>query len=82
MANLTGSLNDRAVIEIRAEMGRQQLSGVKLAEILGWTQNAISRRLRGEAPLTLSELDQISRALRRPLAQFVLPDLVQRRRAG
>lgn len=69
------SLAQRAVGEIRAEMGRQRLSGVKLAEILGWTQQTTSRRLRGEVALRLDELEQIARALRVPVEQFTDPTI-------
>ena len=69
------SLAQRAVAEIRAEMGRQKLSGVKLAEILGWSQQFIARRLRGEIALTLDELEQIARALRVSPEQFTSPSI-------
>ena len=67
------SLAQRTVREIRAEMGRQKLSGVKLAEILGWSQQFTSRRLRGEIALTLDQLEQIARALRVSPEQFTDP---------
>jgi transcriptional regulator with XRE-family HTH domain len=72
-------LNKRVVQEIRAEMGRQRLSGVQLASAIGRTQNWISSRLTEKTPLSLADLEQIARGLRVPVVQFIEPPPRQRR---
>jgi transcriptional regulator with XRE-family HTH domain len=64
-------------------MGRQRLSGLKLAMIMGWTQQSLTRRLTGKTPLSVDELDQIARALRVPIGDLLeAAQLPPRRRAG
>lgn len=56
--------------EVRAELARQQLSGVRAAKALGWTQNYISVRLRGEVPLDANDLIKIANLLEVPVGTF------------
>jgi transcriptional regulator with XRE-family HTH domain len=58
------SLAQRVAAEIRAEMGRRNLSINGFAAHLGVTHPWLWRRLRGNQPLTLDELETIGRALR------------------
>jgi transcriptional regulator with XRE-family HTH domain len=44
-------------------MGKRWLSGAKLAQATGLSQNYLSKRLRDELPFTLNDLDRIGRAL-------------------
>lgn len=62
--------NRTARAEIRAEMARQQITQVALAERMGWGGRYLGRRLRGETPLSLGDLEAIARALDVPMAQF------------
>jgi transcriptional regulator with XRE-family HTH domain len=62
--------NDAVAAEIRAELARQQLSGVRAAKSLGWTQNYISARLRGVVPLSLDDLQAIADLLEVPVTKF------------
>jgi transcriptional regulator with XRE-family HTH domain len=57
--------------EIRAEMGRQNLSGRQLAEAVGLSQTMASRRLRGLIEFRPSELDKIADLLGVPVTQFM-----------
>lgn len=57
--------------EVRAEMARQRMSQVKLAELLGVAQQTISRRLVGEVPFDVTELAQIAALLKVPATQFL-----------
>jgi len=55
------TLNDKASMEIRAEMARQRKTGKQLAEVLGCSQQSASRRLNGETTFSIGEF--ISAAL-------------------
>lgn len=57
------SLNERVASEVRAEMGRQQLSVNELARRLGFSQPYLSRRMNGTVPLDLIDLEKIAREL-------------------
>lgn len=52
---------------IRGHMGRQHLSGNRLAAMAGVSQNYMAKRLRDVAPLTLDDVDAISTALGVPV---------------
>lgn len=56
--------------EVRAEMARQQLSGIRAAKLLGWTQNYISRRLSGTVPFDVADLQAIADLLEVPVTKF------------
>lgn len=82
---VTDSWNDRVTRAIRAEMGARRLSQSWLGRMLGKSQNGISRRLTGEQPLTLDEVEDIAQALNVPLERLILapdPLAVKRRRAS
>lgn len=53
-------LNDKVAAEVRAALGRFQLKQLDLAAVLGVTQTQVSRRLRGEVPFTLRDVDAIA----------------------
>jgi transcriptional regulator with XRE-family HTH domain len=56
--------------EVRAELARQKLSGVRVAKQLGWTQNYISRRLSGTVPFDVADLQAIADYLEVPVTNF------------
>ncbi len=56
--------------EVRAELARKQLSGVRAARALGWTQNYISRRLSGTVPFDVADLLAIAELLEVPVGAF------------
>lgn len=58
--------------EVRAELGRQRRSGSWLARELGVAQSAMSRRLTGELPFDVDELEAISAALDVPVTRFLI----------
>ena len=66
----TTSLAQRVAAEIRAEMGRQNLSINGFATQLGVTQPWLWRRLRGNQPLTIEELETLAKALRVPAEEL------------
>jgi transcriptional regulator with XRE-family HTH domain len=58
--------------EIRAELGRKQLTARRFAMRLGVSYMWVTRRLNsGEVPLTFEDVDRIATALEVPPAQFV-----------
>jgi transcriptional regulator with XRE-family HTH domain len=56
--------------EVRAELARRQLSGVRTAKALGWTQNYISVRLRGEVAFDATDLVRLADFLDMPVGAF------------
>lgn len=52
-------------------MGRQRISQTALAELLGRSQTYVWRRLVGQVPFDLAELEAIAEHLRVPAAQFL-----------
>jgi transcriptional regulator with XRE-family HTH domain len=57
------SPHELVAAEVRAELARQQLSGVRAARQLGWTQNYISVRLRGEVAFDATDLVRLAELL-------------------
>ena len=58
--------------EVRAEMGRQGWSHQRLADALGTlTRQSLGRRINGEIPWDVAELEKIAAALGVPVAQFM-----------
>lgn len=57
--------------EIRAELGRQDLSHANLASSLGWTEAKLSRRLGGKVAFRLTDINAIARTLGVKPTQFL-----------
>lgn len=49
--------------EIRVEMTRQDLSQMQLADLMGWSQGKLAKRLTGRVSLSVSDLEKIASAL-------------------
>jgi transcriptional regulator with XRE-family HTH domain len=56
--------------EVRAQLARRKLSGVRAARALGWSQNYISRRLSGTVPFDVTDLAAIAELLEVPMTTF------------
>lgn len=56
---------------LRRLLREQRISQLRVAETLGRSQQAISRRLNGEVELTISELDEIANLLGRTSAEIL-----------
>lgn len=65
------SLAHRIAREVSAEMARQGITQTALAEQLGWHQRSVSRRLTGDLPFDVADLEAIATALRVPVTQFL-----------
>ena len=56
-------LADQVAATVRAEMARYRMTQQDMAEVLGMTQSAVSKRLLGKIPFKLAELEKIAAAL-------------------
>jgi transcriptional regulator with XRE-family HTH domain len=57
---------------VRAELARRRVSGRDLARKLGWSPSATARRLSGEKPFDINELQQIASVLDVPVSLLVV----------
>lgn len=64
----------RIARQIRAEMGRQELTQTMLAERLGWQQQRLGRRLTAAVAVDATELEQIAAALGVPVSALIPTD--------
>lgn len=71
MANTEGSLADHVAGEVRAELARQQRYGTWMAKQMGMTQSAWSRRVTGDLPFDIDELERVAAILNVPISQFL-----------
>lgn len=67
----------RAAAEVRAEVARQRKPQREIAEALGMSQTAVSRRLLGEVEFSLSQLTVLAEVLGVPLSAFIWDDAGQ-----
>lgn len=67
------NFNESVSAEIRAEMGRQQVTQYELAQRLNWAQSQLSRRLRGLVPLSTEDIERIAAALGVPIHELTSP---------
>lgn len=51
----------RVAAEVRALKGRYNATQTQLAEVLGVAQPAVSKKLKGATPFTLTEIDRLAR---------------------
>lgn len=70
MQNVTAA--QRTAANVRAEMARKRISQTKLAESLGWSQGAVSRRLSGRVALDLDELERIADQLGVTISELIV----------
>ncbi len=59
--------------EIRADMARSRVTQADLAKRLGVSQPAVSRRLNGELPWDLDQLESICALFDAPLGRYLPP---------
>lgn len=65
--------------EIKAELGRQDISAAKLARALGWEPTRLWRRLKGQVPWSVEEVEMIASFLDVPRSNFLDPPVANRR---
>lgn len=74
----TANLSALVAEEIRAMMGRRQVSGARIARELDVSEMWISTRLRGKQPIDLNDLERIADVLGVPVIDL-LPTAVRER---
>jgi predicted transcriptional regulator len=57
--------------KVRATIAELGISGVELSRRLGVTQSYMARRLSGDVPWRVGELDAVAQALGVPVTQFL-----------
>lgn len=57
--------------EVRAVLGRKQTSIRELSDRTGLSTSYLSKRLRGDAPMTLNDLEAICNALGENIQEFI-----------
>ncbi len=65
------SLTATVAAEVRAEMARQRRSQRQVADALGVSGTYVWRRLTGQVPFDLAELEAVAAYLGRPVAHFM-----------
>jgi cytochrome c556 len=71
MANRESTLAGRVAGEVRAEMARQNVRGTWMAKQMGMTQSAWSRRVTGDLPFDVDQLDRVAGLLDVPITRFI-----------
>lgn len=62
---------ERVGAEVRALMARQKRSAAEVADVLGISAPAVYRRLSGEVPLNVDELERLAAMFEVPLSGLV-----------
>lgn len=70
---MTQTTAERVGANVRAEMTRVGVSQTKLAEILGMSQPALSKRLLGKQVFDVDELTRVAAALELDVAELLTP---------
>lgn len=63
-------VQERVAANVREQLARQRCSGRKAAEALGWRQQFLARRLRGDIPFDVNELAALAGLLKVPVELF------------
>jgi hypothetical protein len=64
-------VEQRVAAEARAQLARRRISGRQVSAMLGWTPAYVSRRLTGQIPFSLSDLEALAMALDMPISGFI-----------
>ena len=56
---------------LRAAMGRRQLSRKDLAHLMGENEMWVGRRVNGKTPITVDDLDRFAHALSLPMSELL-----------
>lgn len=65
------SLAERVAATARAEVARRRVSQEELADALGISQGAVSRRLLGRVEFSLTELEKTAELLKMPVEELL-----------
>jgi transcriptional regulator with XRE-family HTH domain len=67
----TGTLRDQVAEEIRVQLARMRMSARQLTQLTGWSPMYLSRRLRGELPFSIDDLELIAYVLQIPVTRLL-----------
>lgn len=70
-APVANRLTQRVAAEIRAELGRQNVTGKRLAELLGVSHSWVSYRLTGQQTIDFDDIEKIAGALGVPVSHLL-----------
>jgi transcriptional regulator with XRE-family HTH domain len=65
------TLQEQIAEETRAMLARRRLTGRQLATKLGWSPQALSRRLTGQLPFTVADLEAVAQVLDIPVTRLL-----------
>jgi transcriptional regulator with XRE-family HTH domain len=68
---MVSSIAERVTANVRAEVARKRVSQSDLAEALGLSQQAASRRLLGKVEFSFTELEAVAKLLEIPFEAFL-----------
>lgn len=71
--DMTTYADDIVAAEIRAELARQRVTQIELAERLGVNRQWVARRLIGAVPLSIDDIARIAEALGVRVTSFTAP---------
>jgi len=68
---MASTYSQRVAAEVRAEMARQRRTQTDIGAAIGWSQQFLSRRLTGEQPFGIDEIEALAAELGVPLAKLM-----------
>lgn len=71
MNQITPDLTDRVITELRIAFARERIPQAEVARRLGKNYDWITRRMAGETPITLDDLEQITGVVGIDLAELL-----------
>lgn len=80
--NSTGRVREMVAEEVRVLLARRRLSASELARQIGVTQPYISRRLTGDTPFDVDDLERIADALDVPISDLMPAKVTDSRPKG
>ena len=69
------TLDQKIAEELRALLARRRMSARQLAADLGWGHMYLQRRMLGRVPFSMSDLYQLTKALKVPLQSLLPADM-------
>lgn len=57
--------------EVRAQLARRRITGRQIGLMVGWTPAYVSRRVSGQIPFSLADLEALAKALDISISEFI-----------
>ncbi len=68
---MKSNLTERVHEQLRVTLARKNLKQTDLAHRLGWSDNMLSKRIRGLTPISTNDLDAMAEALEVPVEELI-----------